>query len=125
MAPISCPNSNCNATFSTKSNRNKHEKKKNHYPSIKVREQSIPYDEAGKVYKCKNKSYKAVSWKKSNMERHIKICLSYSAKIKKRQNDKVCPVCRKELLKKFDRNRHIKTMHSQFEASEEHFKKNK
>ena len=67
MAPISCRNSNCNATFSTTSNRNKHEKKKNRYPSsTKAREHSIPYDEAGKVYKCKNKSYRVVS-KKSNI----------------------------------------------------------
>ena len=57
------------------------------------------------------------------MERHIKIFSSYSAKIKKRQNDKVFTVCKKEFLKKFNRDRHSKTMHSQFEASEKHFNK--
>ena len=57
MAPISYQNNNCNTTSSTTSNRNKHEKKKNHYLSnTKDREHSIPYNEAGKVYKCKNKS---------------------------------------------------------------------
>ena len=57
MAPISYQNNNCNTTSSTTSNRNKHEKKKNHYLSnTKAREHSIPYNEAGKVYKCKNKS---------------------------------------------------------------------
>ena len=84
MAPTSCQSSNCNATFSTTSNRNKHERKKNHYPSsTKAREHCIPFDEAGKVHKCKNNSCKAVSEKKSNMERHIKTCSEYSAKIKK------------------------------------------
>ena len=124
MAPTSCQSSNCNATFSTTSNRNKHERKKNHYPSsTKAREHCIPFDEAGKVHKCKNNSCKVVSEKKSNMGRHIKTCSEYSAKIKKEQNNKVWPVCRNEFLNKFNRGRHIKTMHSQFEASEEHFNK--
>ena len=57
------------------------------------------------------------------MERHIKIFSSYSAKIKKRQNDKVFTVCRKEFSKKFNSERHSKTMHSQFKASEKHFEK--
>ena len=84
MVPISCWNSNCNATFSTTSNRNKHEKKKNLYPfGTKARELSILYDEAGKVYKYKNNSCKAVSKNKINMERHTKICSTCSAKIKK------------------------------------------
>ena len=88
MAPISCRHSYCNATFSTTANRNKYEKKTNHYPtSPKAREHNIPYDEAGKIYKCKNKLCKAISKKKSNIERHIKICSSYSAKTQKRQND--------------------------------------
>ena len=83
-SPISCRNNNCNATFSTTSNHNKHEKKKNRYhSSTKAREHSIPYDETGKVCKYKNQSCKAVSKKKSNMKHHIKIIRSSNlAKIK-------------------------------------------
>ena len=105
---------NCNATFSSNFNRNKHERKFNHHeePPCGNRSISITFDDEAKVYKCNNQYCKVTSKKKHNMVRHITSCSAISLRNNIHKSNKVCSICGMEFLKKFNRDRHYKTVHT-------------
>ena len=119
MARITCRGKDCNATFSTAFNRNKHENKFQHFFTSKSeRGIAVNFDDTAKVYKCKNPSCQTTSKKKSNMLRHIRTCSNVTANKKIRANNKVCAICAIKFTSKFNRNRHMETIHSKHEMED-------
>ena len=86
-----CCNEDCKKSFSTKSNRNKHEKLKEHGPTVtKTR---IPFDETSKLYAYPTEDCNVQSKYKSNVLKHLKLYDSIRKKRKSIVNNKICPFC--------------------------------
>ena len=105
-------------SFTTKSNRNKHEKLKEHGPTVtKTR---ILFDETSRLYAGPRKDRNVQSGYKSNVLKHLKPCDSIWKKRKSVANNKICSFCSKVFAQKSNRDRHVEAVHhNDLSSSEE------
>ena len=109
-----CRNAECGKTFSTRSNRDRHEKKVGHTPAQRRNSIQVPiFNKDLNEYCCPN--CLVTSKFKSNITRHIK----KGCKTKKKDN-KVCPHCKQTFAQKSNRDRHIKRFHPTDESNYSH-----
>lgn len=108
-----CRGENCKSSFSTKSNRNKHEKKKGHGPEPTPK----PIIECvGDLFVCPNDECSTSSKYKANIVKHLKSC---ERLMKKRKGDnKKCPFCGKVFAQKSNRDRHVQNTHNEMVDNE-------
>ena len=100
----------CDKTFSTKSNRNKHERAAGHGPS-ETGEREIPYDSENGVYLCPTANCITTATTKRSITRHLKKCYDISINRKRNQQNKICGYCQNVFQKKSNRDRHVKQCH--------------
>ena len=105
-----CLKENCKKSFSSKSNRNKHERLKNHRPQTDGKNK-IPYFKD--VFHCPANGCVTKYKYKHNIVKHLKMCTDLKMKRNSVANIKVCPVCSKVFAWKSNRDRHVNNVHSQ------------
>ena len=105
-----CLKENCKKSFSSKSNRNKHERLKNHRPQTDGKNK-IPYFKD--VFHCPTNGCVTKYKYKHNIVKHLKMCTDLKMKRNSVANNKVCPVCSKVFAWKSNRDRHVNIVHSQ------------
>ena len=101
--------SHFNKSFSTTTNRNKHERAKGHGPKDNTR--SIPFDTAKRVYMCPTDNCTTSSKYKHNILKHLKSCDSIRKRKIQHASNKTCKFCGKEFVKKSNRQRHELQFH--------------
>ena len=106
-----CCNESCGKQFSTKFNRNIHERIKGHSNGDARPVQEIPFNNAAKVYMCPTVNCRASSKNKYNIIKHLKSCYQVNSNNKVADNKKICSICHKHFLKKSNRDRHMTTIH--------------
>ena len=107
-----CWSENCKKQFSTKFNRNKHERIKKHYQADERLTHNISYNEQTKSCSCPTTNCTATSRYKHNIIKHLKSCYIVNKNKKAASEDKICSICSKSFLKKSNRDRHINTVHA-------------
>ena len=110
-----CRGKDCRKSFSTTTNRNKHEKSKGHWPKKKS---VIEFDSDLSLFVCPSAGCNTTSKYKYNIKKHLKSCYAINKQKDSVANNKICPDCGKEFLKKSKRDRHFKQFHP--EKVEEH-----
>jgi len=100
-----CRAENCSKSFSTKSNRNKHEKKKGHGPIPNCQPIIERVDD---IYVCPTDGCSTKSKYKANIVKHLKYC---DKLLEKRENSKTCSFCGKVFAQKSNRDRHVQNTH--------------
>ena len=88
----------CDKTFSTKSNRNKHERAAGHGPS-ETGERGIPYDSENDIYLYPTANCITTATTKRSITRHLKKCYHISINRKRNQQNKICGYVRRYLKK--------------------------
>ena len=81
-----CRNERCKKQFSTKVNRNKHDRTKRHYQEAVRSTRDIPYNGATKLYSCSTANCTATSKYKHNIIKQLKSCYTVN-KNKKSVNE--------------------------------------
>ena len=107
-----CRGENCKKSFSTKSNRNKHEKLKNHGPQLEEKTKIPCVDN---LYRCPANGCDVESKYKHNIVKYLKIYVELKKKRNTVANNKVCPVCSNVFAQKSNRDRHVKNFHQDSE----------
>ena len=107
-----CRSENCKKSFSTKSNRNKHEKLKNHGSQLEEKTK-IPFFDT--LYRCPANGCDVESKYKYNIVKHLKICVELKKRRNTVANSKVCPVCSKAFAQKSNRDRNVKNFYQDSE----------
>ena len=105
-----CRGKDCGKSFSTTTNRNKHEKSKGHWPEKKC---IIDFDSNLSLFVCPSAGCNTTSKYKCNIKKHLKSCYAINKQRDSIVNNKICPDCEKEFLKKSNRDRHFKQFHSE------------
>ena len=90
-----CRNEKCERSFSTISNRNKHERGKNHGPQS---EDKIEIPFFNDAFHCPIVGCDTKSNNKHNILKHLKKCTDLKMERSIVANNKVCPICSKKLL---------------------------
>ena len=107
-----CRDESCGKSFSTKFNRNKHERATGHFQEEQERSvREIPFDESKKLYMCPTDDCKTSSKFKHNIIRHLKLCYRVNNDRKLNEENKICNICNKLFPKKSNRDRHMNTVH--------------
>ena len=96
--------------FSTTTNRNKYEKPKGHWFEKKC---IIEFDSNLSLFVCPSAGCNTTSKYKCNITKHLKSCYAINKQRDSIANNKICPDCGKEFLKKSNRDRHFKQFHSE------------
>ena len=107
---FNCLKENCQKSFSSKFNWNKHERLKNHRPQTDGKNK-IPYFKD--VFHCPTNGCVTKYKYKHNIVKHLKMCTDLKMKRNSVANNKVCPVCSKVFAWKSNRDRHVNNVHSQ------------
>ena len=108
-----CRNNDCGKSFSTKFNRNKHERTSGHFHEEAERSvRVIPFDESKNLYVCPTVDCKTSSKYKHNIIKHLKLCYRVNNDKKFTTDNKICTICDKHFVKKSNRDRHMKTVHN-------------
>ena len=110
-----CRGKDCGKSFSTTTNRNKHEKSKGHWSKKKS---IIEFDSDISLFVCPSAGCNTTSKYKCNIKKHLESCHAINKQKDSVANNKICPDCGKEFIKKSNRDRHFKQFHS--EKVEEH-----
>ena len=105
-----CRDDSCKINFSTRFNRNRHEKLKGHAPETSNRE--IPRDEKNELFKCPATDCATTSKYKYNIIKHLKICHKINKNKKGANENKICNFCSKVFTKKSNRDWHVKNFHT-------------
>ena len=105
-----CRGKDCGKFFSTTTNRNKHEKSKGHWSEKKC---IIEFDGNLSLLVCPSAGCNTTSKYKCNIKKHLKSCYAINKQRDSIANNKICPDCGKEFLKKSNRDRHFKQFHSE------------
>ena len=110
-----CRNEKCERSFSTISNRNKHERLKNHGPHS---EDKIEIPFFNDAFHCPIDGCDTKSNYKHNILKHLKKCIDLKMKRSIVANNKACPICSKVFAQKSNRERHFKNVHSQQDSAD-------
>ena len=110
-----CRNEKCERSFSTISNRNKHERLKNHGPQS---EDKIEIPFFNDAFHCRIDGCDTKSNYKHNILKHLKKCIDLKMKRSIVVNNKACPICSKVFAQKSNRERHFKNVHSQQDSAD-------
>ena len=105
-----CRNAECDKKFSSRSNRDRHEKQFGHTPAPRRNAIQIPIfsEELGES-RCPLQNCSVTSKNKSNITWHIKAgCETLS---KRKVENKVCPHCKETFAQKSNRDRHVERFH--------------
>ena len=107
---FSCRNESCGRRFSSKFNRNKHERIKCHFHGDAKPVQEILFSDAAKVYTSPTVNCRT-SWKyKHNIINLLKSCYQVNSSKEVTDIDKICSICHKHFLKKSNSDFHKKTV---------------
>ena len=104
---FTCREENCKESFTTKSNRNTHERLKNHRPQTDDKNESPFFD----VFHCQTNGCVTKSEYKHNFVKQLKTCTDLKMKRTTVAN-KVCPVFSKLFAQRSNCNRHVNILHS-------------
>ena len=107
-----CRDEKCKKSFSTRFNRNKHEKLKGH--AAVTSDRKIPMDETTGLFKCPTINCTTTSKYNYNIVKHLKKCHKARKNKKDPNKKKVCSYCNKEFTKKSNRDRHVNNLHTHF-----------
>ena len=107
---FTCRKENCKKSFSTRSNRNKHERLKNQRPPTDDKNEIPCFDD---VFHCPQNGCVSKSKYKHKIVKHLKMCTDLKMKRNTVANNKVCPVCSKVFAQKSNRDRHVNIVQSQ------------
>ena len=97
-----CRGKDCGKSFSTTTNRNKHEKSKGHWSEKKY---ITEYDSNLSLFVCPSAGCNFTSKYKCNITKHLKSFYDINKQRDSIANNKICPDCGKEFLKKLNRDR--------------------
>ena len=92
---FSCRGKDCGKSFSTTTNR------------------IIEFDSNLSLFICPSAGCNTTSKYKCNINKHLKSCCAINKQRASIANNKICPDCGKEILKKTNRDRHFKQFHSE------------
>ena len=107
-----CREVTCSKTFTLIQNRSKHEKKFKHAPVTRRLSTSLPqYNPDTKRYHCLMSGCKSNPKHKRSVTRHIKEGCSLIRK-ETVKNNRTCNYCGMKFVRKSNRDRHVKTKHS-------------
>ena len=106
-----CRNQTCQNQFSTKFNRNKHERIKGHFEESKPATRKIPHDPSTNLYSCPTIGCKTTSKYKQNILKHLKSCSQVNVNRAAAKENRTCGICNKTFAQKSDRDRHIQSVH--------------
>ena len=106
-----CPNQTCQKQFSTKFNRNKHERIKGHFEESKPAIRKIPHDRSTNLYSCPIIGCNTTSKSRQNILKHLKSCSQVNDNRAAAKENRTCGICNKTFAKKSDRDRHIQSVH--------------
>ena len=111
-----CRATSCGKIFSTKSNRDRHEKSTGHTPPPRREARQVPrFDAELSKYCCPLPNCAVKSEYKSCITRHIKAgCKTLSKR--KTVDNKMCPHCEASFAQKSNRDRHVKRYHPSAEV---------
>ena len=109
---FSCRGENCRKDFSSKTNRNKHERIHKHYRTEKKSRIYIPFSDKSKLYSCPSEGCVTTSTRRNNIMKNLKSCYKIQQNRIRNSINKVCYICVKELNKKCKRDRHIRDIHA-------------
>lgn len=113
-----CREESCKKPFSTKFNRNKHERSKKHFQEDAKTIREIPFDRSTKLFSCPTIDCTTTSKYKDNVVKHLKSCYKVNMNKKAATDNKTCHICKKDFLKKSNRDRHVKNFHSNQASSD-------
>ena len=97
-----CRGEDCGKSFSTATNRNKHEKSKGHWSEKKY---ITEFDSNLSLFVCPSAGCNFTSKYKCNITKHLKSFYDINKQRDSIANNKICPDCGKEFLKKLNRDR--------------------
>ena len=97
-----CRGEDCGKSFSTTTNRNKHEKSKGHWSEKKY---ITEFDSNLSLFVCPSAGCNFTSKYKCNITKHLKSFYDINKQRDSIANNKICPDCGKEFLKKLNRDR--------------------
>ena len=110
-----CRDENCKKLFSTKYNRNKHEKKKGHGPQLQGKPKILSIEN---LYYCPTNGCTVKSKYKASIVKHLKLCVTTTTtttKWKTAAKNKTCPICQKVFPQKWNHNRQVQNAHQSLE----------
>ena len=111
-----CRNKDCGRGFSTVFNPNKHEKLKGHWLQKK---NVIEFSKELSLFICATSGCSTTSKYKNNIVKHLKSCFAINRQRNSVADNKICPVCKKEFIKKSNRDRHLKQFHAEKNISDD------
>ena len=106
-----CRNKDCGRSFSTVFNRNKHEKLKRHW--LNKKNNVIEFKKELSLFICPTAASGTTSKYKNNIVKHLKSCFAINRQHNSVADNKICPACKKEFIKKSNRDRHLKQFHAE------------
>ena len=95
-----CRNENCDKEFSTKFNRNKHERIKRYAPENVSSLGEILSDDSSRLFKCPTIHWTTTSKYKHNIIKHLKSCYIVNKNKKAAGDNRICSICNKVFAKK-------------------------
>ena len=95
-----CCNESCKKQFSSKFNRNKHEKIKGHSQENAKPIRKIPFDRSTKLFSCPTIDCTTTSKYKDNIVKLLKSCYIVNRNKKAASDNKICHICNKEFINK-------------------------
>ena len=99
-----CRGKECGKSFSITFNRNKHEKAKGHWSEKK--NTVIEFHKESRLFVYTTAGCSKTCQYRTNIVIHLNSCHDLNIQRKS------CPVCKKEFVKKWNRDRHLKQCHS-------------
>ena len=106
-----CRNKDCGRSFSTVFNRNKHEKLKRH--RLNKKNNVIEFKKELSLFICPTAGSGTTSKYKNNIVKHLKSCFAINRQHNSVADNNICPACKKEFIKKSNRDRHLKQFHAE------------
>ena len=109
-----CRDSTCTKKFTLERNRNRHEKLFGHTVTKRISLGDKPlFDDEKNIYCCPSPGCQTKSTFKRSIQRHLSAgCSGYKIRKAKRESNKVCNFCGMEFTKKYNRDRHVKKVHT-------------
>ena len=91
-------NKDCGRSFPTVFDQNKHEKLKGH--QLQKKTNVIEFKKELSLFICPTAGGSTTSNYKNNIEKHLKSCFAINWQRNSVADNKICPVCKKEFIKK-------------------------
>ena len=98
-----CRGVDCKKSFSSKFNRNKHERIKGHFLQSSL---EIPYDDSTGLFSCSTVGCQTTSKYKASIKKHLDICKQIKINKEVVAKNRICEICNKVFQRKSNRDRH-------------------